>query len=480
MSLDAPTQRRAAIGIAIVLAAQLMLILDTTIVTVALPQIDEGLGFGTASLAWVINAYGLAYGAGLLVGGRLGDVYGRRRIFQVGLALFTVSSMVGGVAQTSGWLIAARAAQGLGAALTAPSVLALLTTSAPDEAARHRVLALFSAVGISGGAIGLLAGGVVTEYGSWRWTLLVNVPLGLGVLASVRRFVAETARRPEPFDLAGAALAAAGSIAVVWALIGAPDHGWTSTRTVLALAAGGTLVGLLALQERRAAFPLVAPALLRHRPRVGALLVTTMVFGGQFAMSFLGVQYVQRVLGLGPLATGAAFLPMTAGILAVSRVVPGLVARVGQRRLLIAGTIGLLTCFAWLSRADEHSGYWTAVFGPILLNGVAAGLTFMPAASLVVGGVAPAQAGAASGVLQTTQQLGGAIGLAVVASVYATGAVPGRFVPGLDVALLTCSGFAALGLLAAALIVPGRRATAAAARLQAAGATSSTSSWSTP
>jgi predicted MFS family arabinose efflux permease len=276
------------------------------------------------------------------------------------------------------------------------------------------------------------------------------------VLATVWRFVAETPRRRERFDLTGAALAIAGSVSIVWGLIGAPDHGWTSTRTLVALIAGVVLMAALALNERRVTFPLLSPALMRDRRRVGALLVTTAVFGGQFAMFFLGAQYVQRVLGLSPLAAGAAFLPMTAGILAISRVGPRLVARFGQRALLLAGTVGLIACFAWLSNADQHSGYWTAVFGPVLLNGLAAGLTFMPAASLVVGGVAPEQAGAASGILQTLQQLGGAIGLAVVASVYASGAMPGQFVPGFDAALLTCSGFAALSLLAALLVVPGR------------------------
>ena len=315
-------ERRAAIGTAIVLIAQLMLILDTTIVNVALPQIDAGLDFNAASLSWVVNGYGLAFGGFLLVGGRMGDVLGRRRIFQLGLAIFTLASLLGGVAQSSEWLVAARAVQGFGAALAAPGVLALLTTSAPDDAGRNRALALFSAVGIGGGALGLLLGGLVTEYVSWRWTLLVNVPLGIGVLATVWRFVDETPRRREPFDLAGAALAVAGSVSIVWGLIGAPDHGWTSTRTLAALIGGVVLIVALAVNERRVAFPLLRPALMRDRGRVGALLVTTAVFGGQFAMFFLGVQYVQKVLGFSPLAAGAAFLPMTAGILAISRVGP--------------------------------------------------------------------------------------------------------------------------------------------------------------
>ena len=457
MSPTPALQRRAALGAAIVLVAQLMLILDTTIVNVALPQIDAGLGFTAATLSLVVNGYGLAFGGFMLVGGRLGDLYGRRRVFQLGLAIFTLSSLLGGLAQSPQWLIAARAVQGLGGALIAPGVLALLTTTAADEASRNRALARFSAVGIGGGALGLLLGGLLTEYASWRWTLLVNVPLGAAVLVSVPRLVAETPRQREPFDLAGAALTIAASVSVVWGLIGAPEHGWTSGRTFGALMTGAALFAALAATERRVSFPLLNPALLHDRGRVGALIVTAAVFAGQFAMFFLGAQYVQRVLGLSPLAAGAAFLPMTVGILASSRFAPRLVGRFGARALLIAGTTGLVACFAWLSLADASSSYWTAVFGPILLNGVAAGLTFMPAASLVLGHVAPGQAGAAAGMLQTVQQLGGAIGLAVIASVYASQAVPGQFVPGFGPALLTCSGFALLSVLAALLVVPVRR-----------------------
>ena len=449
-------QRRAALGAAIVLIAQLMLILDTTIVNVALPRIDDGLGFGASRLSLVVNGYGLAFGAFMLVGGRLGDLYGRRRVFQLGLAVFTLSSLLGGLAQSPQWLIAARAVQGVGGALIAPGVLALLTTSATDETARNRALARFSAVGIGGGALGLLLGGVLTQYASWRWTLLVNVPLGVAVLLCVPGLVAETPRRRQPFDLAGAALTVAASVSVVWGLIGAPEHGWSSPRTLGALIAGAALVAVLAATERRVGSPLLDPALLHDRGRVGALIVTTVVFAGQFAMFFLGAQYVQRVLGLSPLAAGAAFLPMTAGILASSRFVPRLVGRFGARALLLTGTTALVVCFAWLSLADAHSSYWTAVFGPVLLNGLAAGLTFMPAASLVLGRVAPEQAGAASGMLQTVQQLGGALGLAVIASVYAGQSVPGQFVPGFGPALLTCSGFALLSVLTALLVVPAR------------------------
>ena len=219
---------RAATGIAIVLVAQLMLVLDATVVNVALPRIDTDLGFGPASLSWVLNAYTLAFGGLLLLGGRLGDVRGRLRMFEIGLSMFTVFSLLGGLAQTPTQLVLARALQGAGAAMAAPSVLALLTTSAPDEAARNRALALFGAVSSAGASIGLLLGGVVTDLGSWRWTLFINVPIGIAVLVLARRFVTETPRRPGRFDVVGALTATLGAVAIVWSLIGTPEHGWLS------------------------------------------------------------------------------------------------------------------------------------------------------------------------------------------------------------------------------------------------------------
>src|SRR5690349_12245717 len=259
---------RAAMGIAIVLSAQLMFILDATVVNVALPKIHTDLGFGPASLSWVLNAFTLAFGGLLLLGGRLGDVFGRRRLFLGGVALFTLASLLGGLAQSPEWLVAARAAQGVGAAMAAPGVLALLTTSAPDEPARLRALALFGAVSSSGLSIGLLLGGAVTDLGSWRWTMFINVPIGLAVLALTRRYVSETPRRPGRFDFVGALTATGGAVALVWSLIGAPEHGWGSARTVLGLALGAALLVVLGLTERRVAHPLLRPALLRSRARV--------------------------------------------------------------------------------------------------------------------------------------------------------------------------------------------------------------------
>jgi EmrB/QacA subfamily drug resistance transporter len=452
-----PNAGRAAAGIAIVLVAQLMLLVDATVVNVALPRIDADLGFGPASLSWVLNAYTLAFGGLLLLGGRLGDVRGRLRLFQVGVTLFTVASLLAGLAQTPGWLVAARAAQGVGAAMAAPSVLALLTTSAPDEAARNRALALFGAVSSGGATLGLLLGGVVTDLGSWRWALFINVPIGLAVLALVGRFVDETKRRPGRFDVVGAASATLGAVSLVWALIGTPEHGWISARTLGGFGVGLALLAILAVTERRVAHPMIQPRLLRSRRRIAALAVMALVVGAQLSMFFLVVQYVQRVLGFGPLASGLAFLPLSLGIFAMSRVTPQLVERFGAGTMIIVGTIGLTASFVMLSDLSASDTYWGAVFGPMLLNGLSAGLIFMPVTSTHLAGVEPEHAGAASGLLQTTQQLGSAVGVAAIVSVYAAGAVPGEFIPGARAAFLTSAAFAFAALVVAVAVLRPRR-----------------------
>jgi EmrB/QacA subfamily drug resistance transporter len=450
---------RAATGIAIVLMAQLMLVLDVAVMNVALPRIDTDLGFGPASLSWVLNAYTLAFGGLLLLGGRLGDVRGRLRLFEVGLSIFTVFSLLGGLAQTPSQLIIARALQGAGAAMAAPSVLALLTTSAPDEPARLRALALFGAVSSGGMSLGLLLGGLVTDLGSWRWTLFINVPIGLAILALTRRFVDETPRRPGRFDFVGAFAATGGAVALVWTLIGVPAHGWTSARTISGFLLGAALLALLAVTERRVAHPLLRPALLRSRRRVGGLAAIGLVVGGQLSMFFLAVQFIEGSLEFGPLESGLAFLPLTLGIFAMSRVTPRIMALVGPLPMIVTGAVGLSSSFIWLSTQTASDTYLSGVFGPMVLNGLSAGLLFMPVTSIVLGGVEPEHAGAASGLLQTFQQLGGAIGLAVIVSVYAARSVPGEFLPGARAAFLTSATMAALAGVAG-LVALARRRTA--------------------
>jgi len=449
-----PTRRNPALGMAIVLVAQLMLILDAAVMNVALPRIGADLHFGAAGLSWVLNGYALAFGGLLLLGGRLGDVLGRLRLFYGGVAVFTFFSLVGGFAQTPWELVGARIFQGVGAALAAPSVLALLTTSARDEAGRNRALALFAAVSSGGATLGLLLGGIVTDVGSWRWTLFINVPIGLAVLASVRRHVVETPRRPGRFDVVGAVAATGAAVSVVWALIGTPENGWASFRTIGSLALGAALLALLVATESRVAHPLLRLSLFRSRRRVAGLLTMAGLVAAQYPIFFLGVQYLEVQLGYGPVATGLAFLPISLGIFTMSRITPRLVGRFGTAPLMVIGTIGVAASELFLTSLPASSSYVGSVFWPFLLNGLSAGLVFMPTTVTVLADVEPEHAGSASGLLQTMQQLGSAVGVAIAASVYASHHGAGtEFVDGTSAAFTAAVVIAAVAVVSAGTLL---------------------------
>jgi MFS family permease len=309
----APTgsaRRDPAIGMWVVLVGQLMLVLDATIVNVALPHIATDLHFGSASLSWVLNAYSLAFGGLLLLGGRLGDVLGRRRVFMTGLGLFTLASFAGGFAHAPWELVTSRALQGVGAALSAPSVLALIATNAPNEVARNRALAAFAVISSGGAALGLMLGGTLTDLVSWRWTMFVNVPIGLAVLFLVPGLVNETARRHGRFDFVGAGSATAAAVSIVWTVINAPEHGWGSARTIAGFVLGAALLVVLAVTERQHPHPLLRPALLRSRQRIAGLVAMAAVYGGMLATFFLTVQLLSHQFGYSPLRSGVAFLPV--------------------------------------------------------------------------------------------------------------------------------------------------------------------------
>jgi EmrB/QacA subfamily drug resistance transporter len=378
-------------------------------------------------------------------------------MFEIGLSMFTVFSLLGGLAQSPSQLIIARALQGAGAAMAAPSVLALLTTSAPDEAARNRALALFGAVSSAGASIGLLLGGIVTDLGSWRWTLFINVPIGIAVLVSARRYVTETPRRAGRFDVVGAVSATLGAVAIVWSLIGTPEHGWLSVRTIAGLVVGLGLLAVLARTEVRHPHPLIQPHLVRNRRRVAALVTMALVIGANLSMFFLVVQYDELVLDLGPFATGLAFLPFSLAVFGMSRITPWLIGRMGARAMILVGSSAMVVGYLWLSQINATDSYFGSVFGPVLITGLATGFIFMPITTTVLGGVEPEHAGSASGLLQTTQQLGSAVGVAAIVSVYATGAVPGQFVPGVEAAFLTSAAFSVAAFAVAAVGLRTRR-----------------------
>ncbi|MGH3411872.1 MAG: MFS transporter [Marmoricola sp.] len=441
------------LGLGLVMMAQLMLILDMTVVNVALPQIRTDLGFSAASLSWVLNAYTLTFGGLLLLGGRIGDVLGRRRTFLAGIAVFTLGSLLGGLAPTAGLLVAARAFQGIGAAIAAPNVLALVTTSAPDQAARNRALALFSAISSAGASLGLLLGGALTGYASWRWSLFINVPVGALLLVLVPRFVTETPRREGRFDILGALTVTAGSSLLVFGFIHAPDHGWTAPGTLGALVAGAVLLVSFLLIERRVAHPVLDLSLLRNRARAGSVSVMALFVGAQFAFLFFAVQFLQEVLGYGALESGVAFLPLTVLIFATSRVSPRLVGRFGVRPVVLTGLAMMAAANLWMSRIGDTSGYTTELLVPFLLIGVGAGLGFMPLTVAMLSEVAPEHAGSASGLLQMGQQVGGSLGLAVLVTAYASTHVAGDVVSGMPASFLTAAGFVLAGLVLAGLLL---------------------------
>ncbi|HEU4567313.1 MAG TPA: MFS transporter [Marmoricola sp.] len=448
-----PRIRRPAVGLGLVMLVQLMLILDMTVVNVALPRIRGDLGFSAASLSWVLNAYTLTFGGLLLLGGRVGDVLGRRRTFLAGVAVFTLGSFFGGLAPSAGLLVAARALQGVGAAVAAPNVLALITTSAESPAARNRALALFSAVSSAGGSLGLLLGGALTGYASWRWSLFINVPIGLLVLSLVPRFVAETPRRPGRFDVPGAVTATAGSSALVFGFIHAPDHGWSSVGTVGAFAAAAVLLLSFVAIERRVTAPVLDLGLLRHRGRAGAVSVMALFIGAQFGFLFFTVQFMQSVLGYGALESGFAFLPLTLLIFATSRVSPRLVGRYGVRPVVLVGLSFVAAANLWMTQIDVTSSYLGLLLPPMLLIGMGAGLGFMPVTVAMLSEVAPEHAGSASGLLQMGQQVGGSLGLAVLVTVFASTGVRGELISGMPAAFLTGAGFVLVAVGAAGLLL---------------------------
>lgn len=445
----APTTHRAGTtGLWLVMLAQLMLVLDGTVVNVALPHIARDLGFAPADLSWVLNGYALAFGGVLLLGGRVGDVLGRRRTFLVGVAAFTAFSLLGGLATTPLLLVAARALQGLGAAFAAPNVLALITTTAKDDGARNRALALFSAIASMGGALGLILGGILTDAATWRWTLFINVPIGVAILLAVPRFVDETPRRTGRFDVLGAVTATGGAVAIVWGLLQAADFGWHDARTIGGLVAGVVLLAVLGVTELRVAHPLLQPRLLRSASRISALAAMAATFGGMLAMFFLMVQYLEDVLHLSPLVTGLAFLPMPLSIFVMSRVIPGLVARFGAERLVLGGALLRVVGFLPLTQLRSDTPF-AVVVAALLFTGISAGMTFMPLTALALRDVEPEHAGSASGLFQTMQQLGGAVGLAIVASTYAAFAVPGDFLVGGRAGFVSAAVLSAIALAAA-------------------------------
>jgi EmrB/QacA subfamily drug resistance transporter len=404
--------------LALILTCQLMVVLDATIVNIALHDIKSSLGFSSAGLSWVINAYTLSFGGLLLLGARAGDILGRRRVFLGGIALFTLASLAGGFAQNPTELLTARAIQGVGGAFASPSALALLMTMFPGARERTRAIGLYTAVSIGGSAVGLIAGGMLSEWASWRWVLFVNVPIGMVLLALARPTLPETARQPGRFDLTGAITSTLGMALLVYGFVSAASDGWSDVKTLGSFAIGALLLAAFVSTELRAESPITPLRLFASRNRSSAYVARLLMVAGMMGMFFFLTQFLRGVLGYSDLVTGFAFVPLTIVIFAGSQLSARyLMDRLGARRLMITGvtlsTLGML----WLTQLGEHSGYGGLV-GPLVVFGLGNGLAFVPLTSTALEGVDPRDAGAASGLVNVMQQVGGSLGLAVLVTVF--------------------------------------------------------------
>jgi len=470
--------RAKGVALALLALTQFIVVLDASIVNVALPSIGRALHFSQDNLSWVVNAYTLTFGGFLLLGGRLADLLGGRRVFIGGLILFSLASLVGGLAQSDVWLIAARGVQGLGAAIISPAALSLVTTMFAEGAERNRALGVWGAVAGSGGAAGVLLGGVLTQYAGWEWVLFVNVPIGLAAAALAPRLLPPSRERQgeRVFDVAGAFTVTAGLALLVYALVDANNAGWGSTQT---LGLGAVAVGLLAaflVIETRTRHPLMPLSIFRLRTLRGADIVGLLIGMALFAMFFFLSLYMQQVLGYDALKAGFAYLPLALNIIVSAGVASQLVTRIGFKPTLIGGLLLIVVGLVWFAQVSPTGGYVSDLLLPSIVAAWGLGLAFVPVTIAAVTGTRPDEAGLASGLINTAQQVGGALGLAILAAVATarTDAVVASGVrnpavaltEGFQDAFLVGAGFALLAALLAAVMISSRdsREHAAAAR----------------
>ncbi|HZO06302.1 MAG TPA: MFS transporter [Solirubrobacterales bacterium] len=450
------------IGLILLCSAQFVVVLDASIVNVALPTIGSALDFTESSLPWVVNAYVLTFGGFLLLGGRLADLLGRRRIFMAGLILFALASLAGGLATTSGQLIAARAVQGLGGALLSPAALSIVATTFKDGAERNKALGVWGAVAGSGGAAGVLLGGVLTEYLGWEWVLWVNVPIGIAAAAIAPSLLAETRDENElrTFDVAGAVTITAGLSALVFALVDANEVGWGSTQTILTLAGAALLLAAFVVIELRSRAPLVPFSIFRIRTITGANVVGLLVGASLFSMFFFISLYMQQVLGYSAIKAGLSYLPLAVSIILSAGIASQLVTKVGFKPILATGMVLIAAGLVWFSQISADGSFLSDILGPSLLAAVGLGFSFVPVTIAAVSGIPDHEQGLASGLINTSQQVGGALGLAILAavssSVTGNSIDPEVLTEGFQDAFLVGAAFAVLGLIATLFLIRNR------------------------
>jgi len=468
---DAPLYTPRAKNLALLLLAmtQFVIVIDASIVNVALPSIGAHLHFARTDLSWVVNAYTLTFGGFLLLGGRMADLLGRRRMFMLGLVLFSLASFAGGIAQSEGWLIAARAVQGLGAAIVSPAALSIITTTFAEGAERNRALGIWGAVAGAGGAAGVLLGGILTSGLSWRWVLFVNVPIGILAAMLAPRTLLESRAEDaaSTFDLPGAVTVTAGLSLLVYAVVEAVNSGWGSTATLLRLAGAAVLLIAFLAIELRQRHPLMPFTIFRLRTLRGANIVGLLIGMSLFSMFFFISLYLQNVLHYSPIKAGISYLPLAVGIILSAGAASQLVTRLGFKPPLIAGLLLIAGGLLWFSQVPAPGGSYAAdVLGPSLLAAVGLGFAFVPVTIAAVTGTEPQEAGLASGLINTSQQVGGALGLAILATI-ANSRTQGLFhqgvhstavalTKGFDRAFLVGAGFAVAGAILAALMISSR------------------------
>ncbi len=454
-------------ALALLAAAQFVVILDASIVNVALPSIGADLQFSQENLSWVVNAYVLVFGGFLLLGGRMADLLGRRRLFMAGLIVFALASLAGGLAQNEAQLIIARAVQGLGAALLSPAALSLVTVLFEEGAERNKAMGVWGAVAGSGGAVGVLLGGILTEWAGWEWVLFVNVPVGIAAALLAPRLLPESRNEgARHFDVAGAVSVTAGLSLLVYTLVDANDAGWASAQTLGLGALSLALIAAFYLIERRSKAPLMPfPGIFRIRTITGINVSAVLIAAALFSMFFFISLYMQQVLGYSALEAGLAYLPLAVGIIVAAGASAGLVTRFGFKPVLVSGLLVTAAGLLWFTQVDAGGSYLSDLLGPMLLAAVGLGLAFVSMTVAAVSGVEAHEAGLASGLINTSQQIGGALGLAILATVansrtddaLASGSpVPSALTEGFQAAFAVGAGIAIAGALLAVVLVSGR------------------------
>jgi EmrB/QacA subfamily drug resistance transporter len=462
--------RRRWIALILLCFAQFIVVLDASIVNVALPSIGKALDFSQENLPWVVNAYVLTFGGFLLLGGRLADLLGRRRVFISGLVLVAVASLAAGFSATEGQLIAARAAQGLGAAIISPSALSIVTNTFRDGAERNKALGAWGAVAGAGGAAGVLLGGILTDGPGWEWVLWINVPVATVVALLAPRLILESRSESATrhFDTAGAVSVTAGLSVLVYALVDANDAGWGSGQTLGLLALSAALIAAFIVIESRSEAPLVPFRIFRIRTLTGANVVGLLVGGSLFAMFFFITLYMQQVLGYSPIHAGLSYLPLALMIIASSGIAAQLVTRVGFKPILAVGMALIAIALAWFSQVSVGGGFLTDILGPSLIAAAGLGFAFVTTTIAAVSGVREQESGLASGLINTSQQIGGALGLAVLSAVATSrtddllaqaGGDPSQLTnalnEGFQSAFLAGSGIAVLGFVLTLVLIRG-------------------------